>query len=97
MTAVPALDAAAQLDQIFVGIDDASLDRLGRLGIVATVVHRHPAPAKLVASLNLRPCHTGSHAVNLFRARPLPHIIPRSSGSRKGCCTAATTERKQRF
>jgi hypothetical protein len=73
MAAVAALNAATQLDQILVRIDDAPLDGLGGPRIVAAVVESHPASAKLVASLNLRPSHTGSHS-----GQPLPGESPES-------------------
>jgi len=73
MATVAALNAATKLDEILVRIDDAPLDGLGGLRIVATIVQSYPAPAKLVASLNLRPRHTGSHC-----GQPLPGESPES-------------------
>ena len=61
MPVVALLDSTAELDKVFVRVDDRALHGLGGSRIVPAVVERYPAPAILVLLSNLRPGEPTSH------------------------------------
>ncbi len=53
----------AQLDEIFVGINNRAVYRLGRARVVAAIVEGNPPPAISIACSNLWPRHTLAHTL----------------------------------
>src|SRR5688500_16272531 len=76
-------DPRAQLDEVFVRVDDRALDGLCRPRIVSAVVERHPTSAVLVTLPNLRPTHPTAH--ELFRTSrwnlAKPGFEPKTGGA----------------
>lgn len=54
-------DPRAQLDEVFVGVDDRSLDGLCGPRVVSAVVEGDPTSPVLVTLPNLRPTHPTAH------------------------------------